>query len=322
MDKAGTAAIIILAGPTASGKSALALRLADRFGGEIVNADSMQVYRELRVLTARPTPEDEARVPHHLYGFLSVRETCSAAEWAARARAVIAEITARGCIAFVIGGTGLYLKALLDGLSPIPEVPADVRATARARVRDEGSAALHAELARLDPEAAARIAPSDAQRVARAWEVAIATGRPLSDWQKMVPTGGLLAQAPAPVHRFVLVPPRALLYERCTARLENMVEAGALDEVQALDALNLPADAPAMKALGVAQLRAHLRGEIDLADALAAAATATRRFAKRQMTWFRHQFGDWQMVEQQDLESFFNYFLSFIRDTVLTEQDL
>lgn len=322
MNRTNTPAIIILAGPTASGKSTLALALASRFGGEIVNADSMQVYRELRLLSARPTPDDEARVPHHLYGFLSVCETCSAADWAARARVVISDIVAHRRIAFVVGGTGLYLKALVDGLSPIPDVPPEIRAVARARTKAEGSAALHTELVRLDAAAAARIAPGDAQRVARAWEVVSATGRPLSDWQKHTPVDGLAGRAPAPLHRFVIAPPRDWLYDRCTRRLERMVEDGALDEVRALDGLALPADRPAAKALGVPQFQAHLRGDCDFSEALAAATTATRRFAKRQTTWFRHQFGDWPTVAEKDSESFFNYFLSFIRDNVLTEKEL
>jgi tRNA dimethylallyltransferase len=285
----GTSTVIVVGGPTASGKSALAIDLAERLDGVVVNADSMQVYRDLRILTARPSAEDEARVPHRLFGTLDAADICSAARWRDMAEAAIAEIHATGKRAIVVGGTGLYLRALMQGLADIPAIPDAVRAAARARHAGIGGAAFHAELAERDPAMAARLAPGDSQRLIRAREVLDATGRSLADWQA--------GAAAAPVaHRFdvvLLLPPRDALYAACDARLEAMIDAGALDEVAVLaaraDAGAVPDDAPLLKALGMPELRAYLAGDLGRAAALAAAQQATRRFAKRQMTWFRHQ---------------------------------
>ena len=286
---------ILIAGPTASGKSALALRLAEEIGGVIVNADSMQVYRELRVLTARPTPEEEARVPHRLYGIVSAAEAFSVGQWTERARAALEEAWASGRVPIVVGGTGLYFEALTKGLADIPDVPEAVRTETRALLAEEGAAGLYARLAERDPAGAARLRPSDPQRIARAWEVLTATGRPLAEWQRTPEPSPLAGGV-----RLVLDPPRATLHARCDARLASMVEQGALEEVRALAALNVPPDRPAMRALGVPHFLRHVRGQMPLDRALADAQTATRRYVKRQSTWFRHRMADWTFLAEED----------------------
>ena len=280
--------VIVVAGPTASGKSGLAIAIAERVGGTIVNADSMQVYSDLYVLTARPSAADEARVPHVLYGDRDAAEAGSAAEWAARARAAVAAIEAAGRRPIVVGGTGLYLKALMEGIAPIPEVPPETRAKAQARRRTIGDVAFHNELATRDPEIAARLHPGDSQRVLRAWEVVEATGRPLSDWQREL--------APAPENRFrviVLEPPREELYRDCDSRFLDMLDAGALDEVHMLgvraDAERLDPALPIFKALGYRPLAEYLNGETTLDAAIEVSQQQTRNYAKRQTTWLRHQ---------------------------------
>ena len=284
-----TPPVIVVGGATASGKSALAMALAERLDGTIVNADSMQVYADLRILTARPSPADEARVPHRLFGLLDAGDICSAARWRDLAIAEIDAIHAAGRRAIVTGGTGLYLRALMSGIAAIPPIPDAVRRQARAQHAEQGAAAFHAALAARDPAMAARLAPGDGQRVIRAWEVLEATGRSLADWQ------AASDHQPAP-WRFdvvLLLPPREALYAACDARLETMLGAGALDEVAALDARiasgSLADDVPLVRALGVPELRAHLRGDLDRDAMTRAVQQATRRFAKRQMTWFRHQ---------------------------------
>lgn len=281
--------LLVIAGPTASGKSRLAIDIAqsldDRGGAEIVNADAIQVYRELSILTARPGADDLAAVPHHLYGVLSASERCSAGRWRELALQAITDIHARRRLPILVGGTGLYIRALLEGLAAIPDVPDAVRAAIAERMAAQGAPALHAALARRDPAAAAKLSPNDRQRIARALEVLEATGRPIGDWQRE-------AAAEAPPFMtlsFVLDPPREALREACAGRFRKMLAAGALDEVKALLALDLPSDAPAMKALGVPELAAHLSGQIDLETAAERAETATMQYAKRQQTWFRHQ---------------------------------
>lgn len=278
--------LVLLCGPTASGKSALALALAEALGGTLINADSMQVYKDLRVLTARPTPDEEARVPHRLYGVLDGAEVCSAARWADMAATAARETWAEGRLPLMVGGTGLYLRALTEGLAAIPDIPPDVRDAARTRVAAEGAPAAHGALAVRDPDTAARIDPGNAQRVARAWEVLEATGRPLSFWQDRPPVRPL---PEARVLTLVLDPPREALRAAIDARFVRMVEAGALDEVSALLARRLAPDAPVMKAVGVPDLAAHLTGEIDLSTAVARAQAASRQYAKRQRTWIRGQ---------------------------------
>lgn len=279
--------VIVVAGPTASGKSALAADIADAVGGVVINADSMQIYRGLEVLSAAPGAAARARVPHRLYGVLDPAEPCSAGWWRARAMAEIAAARGGGRPAVLCGGTGLYLRALMTGLAHLPPVPRDVRDAVRARLARLGPAPLHAELAGRDPVSAARIEPTDAQRVARALEVLEATGRPLSDWQR--------AQTPAPDTRqlafftILLLPPRPALYATIDARFAAMVGDGGLDEVRALLAGGLDPALPAMKALGVPDLIAHLGGTISLDDAVRRGQQGTRRYAKRQFTWFRNQ---------------------------------
>ena len=279
----------LIAGPTASGKSALALRLARAVGGELVNADSMQVYADLRVLTARPSPAEEAAAPHRLYGVADAGEAWSVGRWLAAARAALTDIAGRGCTAVVVGGTGLYFAALTRGLVDVPPTPEPVRTAARADYARLGEAGFRDALAARDPAAAARIASGDRQRLLRAYEVAAATGTPLSAWQAATrPT-----LAPGSWRGVVLDLPRAELYARCDARLRAMVEGGALAEVAALAARGLDPELPAMKALGVRALAAHLHGASTLDAALHAAQQDTRRYAKRQQTWFRNQTPDW-----------------------------
>lgn len=282
---------LLIAGPTASGKTALALRLAEAIGGEIVGADALQLYRDLRALSARPPPEEAARVPHHLFGMADAAEAWSVGRWLAAAEPVLADIAGRGRTAIVVGGTGLYFRALTQGLVQLPAVPAEVRREAQDRFDRIGEAAFRTELRAIDPASETRIAPGDRQRLTRALEVHAATGRSLSDWQ---------AASTPPIARdyraVVLEPPRAALYARCDARFQMMLDAGALEEVRALLGRGLDPALPAMKAVGVRELGAHLRGEIGLAEAVALAQQQTRRYAKRQLTWFRHQTPDWPRI--------------------------
>src|SRR5919198_4184918 len=273
---------ILIAGPTASGKSALALALAERCGGVIVNADSMQVYRELRILTARPSLEEEQRVPHALYGFVPASDAYSVGRYMADSARVIATARAERRTPVVVGGTGLYFKALLEGLSPIPAVPEAIRAHWRAEARRVGAAALHRALAERDPQTAALLRPTDSQRIVRALEVFEATRRPLADWQR-IPGEALLAAETA--IRLVISPDRTELYRRCETRFQGMLEQGALGEVATLRALALDPKLPAMNALGVAPLLAYLAGEVTLEAAATQAKADTRRYAKRQLTW-------------------------------------
>jgi tRNA dimethylallyltransferase len=282
----------LIGGPTGSGKSALALRLALEHGGEIVNADSMQVYRDLRILTARPTEEEEAVIPHHLFGVVDAAEAWSVGHWLTAAQMVLADIAARGRPAIVVGGTGLYFRALTRGLADIPPIPARTRAESQAMLERLGETTFRERLAAVDPAAARRIAVGDGQRLSRAWEVHAATGRALSDWQ-----ADTARPEPVSWRRLVLDPERASLNDRLDARLDRMVASGALHEVAALVARDLAPTTPAMKALGVTPFAAHLRGETSLADALALAQRDTRRYAKRQATWFRHQAPDWKWVD-------------------------
>jgi tRNA dimethylallyltransferase len=284
-----TPPVVLLAGPTASGKSELALRLAAETGGEIVNADSMQVYADLRVLTARPGPEAQAARPHHLYGVADAADPWSVGRWLSLARETLAAIAARGRTAIVVGGTGLYFRALTRGLADMPPVAAEVRAQAEALFEDVGEAEFRERLARIDEAAATRIARGDRQRLTRAYEVWLATGQALSRWQ----ASSAPALAPGAWRGLVVEPPREALYARCDARLLAMVEDGALAEVERLVARGLPPSTPALKALGVGPFAACLRGELSLAEATAKAQGDTRRYAKRQLTWFRHQTPDW-----------------------------
>ncbi|MDR7229162.1 tRNA dimethylallyltransferase [Caulobacter sp. BE264] len=284
--------IWLIAGPTASGKSAYALDLAERIDGEIVNADSMQIYAGLRVLTAGPSPEETARAPHHLFQVVDPAIGWSVGRWLEAATQALAEIEARGKPAIVVGGTGLYFRALTHGLADVPPVPETQREISSLLYAARGEAEFREILKPLDPEAEARIETGDRQRLVRAHAVAIATGKSLTAWQ----TDTKPALAPGSWKGLVLDPPRAELYARCDARLAIMVEQGALDEVRAVEARNLDPALPALKAVGYREFAAHLRGETTLDQALDAARQETRRYAKRQLTWFRNQTPDWERV--------------------------
>jgi tRNA dimethylallyltransferase len=293
MSEVRQARAVLIAGPTASGKSGLAIALAERFGGVVINTDSMQVYRDLRLITARPSREDESRVPHRLYGHIDAAENYSAGRFLRDAADALHQIEQLGMLPIFVGGTGLYFKALTWGLAAVPPIPSAIRENVRARLAAQGPAALHAELTRRDPSGAGRITPGDRARIARALEVIEATGRPLSDWHAHG------APPPLDVHstlRFFLAPERDELYRRIDARFEVMMAAGALDEVRALDARALDPLLPAMKAHGVPWLRKFIHGEITQDQAIAQAKRDTRRYAKRQFTWFRHQLSDWTHV--------------------------
>jgi tRNA dimethylallyltransferase len=281
---------ILIAGPTASGKSALALRLAKARGGLIVNADSMQVYRELSVLTARPTAEDMAAAPHRLYGHVPAAETYSVGRWIGDVRAALEEAWRAGLVAIIVGGTGLYFKALTQGLSPIPAIDPQVRRYWRERMDREGAQALHAVLAARDAGTAAGLKPSDPQRVARALEVLDATGRPLREWQRLPGTPLIDVEA---AERIVVALPRHEIVARADARFEAMLRAGALAEVERLGQLQLSTELPAMRALGVRPLMAHLAGRIDLATAAERSKAETRQYIKRQQTWLARNMIAW-----------------------------
>jgi len=300
---------ILIAGPTASGKSGLALALAERLGGTVINADSMQIYRELSVLTARPTREDEARAPHALYGFVSGAEAYSAGRYAADAAVVVAAAKAAGRVPVVVGGTGLYFKALLEGLAPVPAADPEVRAFWRAEAARRPAAELHAFLARRDPEMARRLMPTDKQRIVRALEVLESTGRSLGEWQRE-PGKPVLAEAGTV--RLLLMPERQAQNAAIDARFDAMLDAGGLDEVRRLIAFGFSAELPVMRALGVAPLAAHLRGALALDEAAAAAKADTRRYAKRQLTWFRRNMIAWKRIGSQELERLAGGDLSFI----------
>jgi tRNA dimethylallyltransferase len=284
--------LAIIAGPTASGKSALALALAERSRGVIINADSAQVYRELKILSAAPSAEDQARAEHRLFGFLPGTKPCSAAAWARLARLQIHAAHRVGRLPIVVGGTGLYLRTLLEGIAPVPPIDPEVRRRIRlAPVCDN-----LAELRRADPEAAARLDPGDTTRIARALEVIQSTGETLAYWQQRK-KGGVAREVS--LRAILLLPPRPWLFERCDARFAAMFEAGAVDEVRRLLDLGYDPAVPVMRAIGVREIAAWLRGETSREQAIAAGQQATRRYAKRQYTWFKHQPpADWPCFEQ------------------------
>lgn len=288
---------VLIAGPTASGKSALALALARALGGVVVNADSMQVYADLRTITARPTPEEEAQAPHRLYGHVDGAVNHSVGRWLADAAREIAEAERAGLVPILVGGTGLYFKALVEGLSDMPAVPDAVRARVRAEAEGLETPALHGRLAERDPQSAARLRPSDRLRVLRALEIHAATGRSLSSFHAAREPGPLAGR---PLRRLFLAPDRALLRARIDARFDAMMAQGALDEVTALAARGLDPMLPVMRAHGVPGLIAHLRGEASLADAVARGKADTRAYAKRQFTWFRNSMPGWEWIAPED----------------------
>jgi len=289
----GLSKAVLIAGPTASGKSALTLDFAQKRGGIVINTDSMQVYRDLRVLTARPTPQEEAIAPHRLYGHVDAAVNFSAGSWVSDAAQIVAEAREKNLVPLFVGGTGLYFKALTHGLSAVPPIPSHIRQDVRARLAQDGVEALHAELARRDPQAAERLKPRDRARIARALEVIEATGRSLLLWH----AEGLPPLLPAGSYRALfLAPDRDELYARIDARFEAMLKRGALDEVEQLAARNLDPLLPAMKAHGVPPLLRHLKSEITLEEASEIGRADTRHYAKRQFTWFRHQLPEFEWV--------------------------
>ena len=305
-----SARIWLIAGPTASGKSAVALRLAERIGGEIVNADALQLYADLRVLSARPSPEEAARAPHHLFGVADAADGWSVGRWLRAATEVLDGIAGRGRPAIVVGGTGLYFNGLTRGLAEVPLVPEAAKTEALGLYDTEGEAAVRAVLRQADPAAEARIGPNDRQRLTRALAVARGTGRALSDWQAQTrPT-----LVPGSWIGVVLEPPRPALHARCNARLLTMVEAGAVAEAAALDARRLDPRLPAMKAVGFRELAALARGEATREQAVAEAQAATRQYAKRQLTWFRNQTPDWPRLDAIDLDGQWGQFLALFPD--------
>jgi len=305
--------LILIAGPTASGKSALALELAGALEVTIINADSLQIYRDLRILSARPDDAAMARVPHRVYGYQDAAERGSVGHWRGLALDEIAASHRAGRLPIVVGGTGLYLRALQHGLAAIPPIPPAIRAEAAVLHRALGGAAFRERLAALDPVAANRLMPGDRQRLMRAWEVVQATGRPIGEWQ-----AGPMVALPYRVASILLAPSREVLYAACNARFLGMIAKGALDEAAALAARGLAPGLPAMKAVGVPELLRHLRGEIALDEAVAAAQQATRRYAKRQMTWFRHQMAPGLVLNAQLSESLLRCSRHFIDRFLLT----
>jgi tRNA dimethylallyltransferase len=293
----------------------MAMDVAERFSGTVINADSMQVYRELRVLTARPSIQDENRVPHRLFGVVDGRESCSAGRWVELALVEIEAAWGEHRLPIIVGGTGLYLQALTEGMSPIPDTPASVRAQARARYDKLGAEAFKDEVAILDPVTAARLPTGDTQRLLRAWEVSTFTGRPFSAWQDEPRT------PPLPGARFAtiaIVPPRDQLYGAIDKRFSRMVELGVVDEVLALLNCDIAPDLPVMKALGVPQLAAFIHGDMRLEDAIAEAQQLSRNYAKRQLTWVRNQIRADQVLSAQYSESYRDKIFSFVHQFLLT----
>lgn len=302
--------VVLVAGATASGKSALALALAERIGGTVVNADSMQVYREMRVLTARPSPAEEARAPHLLYGHVSAREPYSVARYVADASREIAKVRTAGSVPIIVGGTGLYFKALLEGLSPVPPIPDGIRRQWREQGLLARPGELHRLLAARDPAMASRLVPADIQRIVRALEVLDATGRSLSEWQREPGQPVLTEQETV---RLVVRMDRALLHDRCNRRFEAMISEGALEEARAMAALGLEPGLPAMRAIGLRPLIAHLQGQIAFADAVMQGQAETRQYVKRQESWINRYFVSWNAVNSEEMTSACDEIIPFIR---------
>jgi tRNA dimethylallyltransferase len=300
---------ILIAGPTASGKSRLALTLAQRLDGVVINADSMQVYRELRVLTARPSVEDEAAAPHRMYGMVAGAEAYSAGRFVEDARRELAAAWAAGKVPIVVGGTGLYFKALLEGLSPIPAVPATIRAHWRGEAERLGAEALHHVLRERDPAMAERLAPTDTQRIVRALEVMESTGQSLRDWQKL---SGEPVVRDSEALKYVFALSREELRRRCDARFDAMVAGGAVEEVAALMELQLDPSLPVMRALGVTPLAGYVAGKLTLDEAVERGKAETRQYLKRQTTWLSRNMISWNGIDANETESLIAQSLAFI----------
>jgi len=302
---------ILIAGPTASGKSVAAVALAEKLNGVVINADSMQVYRELHILTARPGAAEEARVPHMLYGCVSASEAYSVGKWLADVSGAVDAARISGKIPIITGGTGLYFKALLEGLSPVPDIPDDVRAYWREEAKKREGNELHAMLGARDPDMVGRLRPSDRQRIIRALEVIDATGRSLARWHEK--PGEALIEGEKAVRIFI-APPRELLYARIDARFDAMIDEGALDEAAALAVLKLDPGLPVMRALGVVPLIAYLQDNMTLENAVARAKTDSRRYAKRQITWAKRNMIAWNIINSKDSESLLYNIFSIVDD--------
>lgn len=314
-DGTGKNTAIVLVGPTASGKSAMALAAARKFDGTVINADSMQVYKDLSIVTARPTAEEEAEAPHMLYGILDGGEVCSAARWRNLAEEALSICEAQSRLPIFCGGTGFYIKALLEGLSPMPEVSPDVRTEVRAGLERLGSAGLHAWLGQEDPVMAARLNPSDGQRIARALEVKRSTGRSLADWQDEPLSGPPAGWSFLTV---ALLPPREWLRDRINVRFRQMIDQGAMKEVEKLLAKGLPPDCPVMRAVGVPELANAIKGVWSLDEAVERASAASRQYAKRQYTWIRNQIIANLTIKEQFSEKTYGDFFAFICENGLT----
>lgn len=310
--------VLVIGGPTASGKSALAVALAERFGGEVINADSMQIYRGLPILTAQPDGATQARAPHRLYGLLDLDQSCSAGRWRSLAVAAIAAARGQRRVPIVVGGTGLYLRALMSGLADIPDTPPELRARLAAELEAIGAPAFHRALASRDPEMAARLLPTDRQRLIRAAEVLEATGRSLAEWQR-APKPKLEGEAPLRFRTVLVTPPRAELYSACDERFLKMMAQGALAEARQVAERGLDPALPGMKTLGLPPLLSHLRGELPLAAAIAQAQGATRHYAKRQVTWFSRQFIAEYIINEKLSERNIERFIPLIIRLFLTE---
>ena len=300
---------IMIAGPTASGKSQLAIDLARRSGGAVINADSMQLYADLTVLTARPQPQEMQDIPHHLFGICDAAHRASVAEWLGLAATAIANVRAAGQLPIIVGGTGMYLQAGLRGIAPVPDVPADLHQHCIDLYRELGGAKFRDALAGYDADIAARLVDSDSQRLVRAMGVAMATDHPLSWWQQQPHKGALLGS----VVTIAMMPPRPTLYDRINQRFDHMLMHGAVDEVARLMARQLDPGLPLMKALGVAPISAFLQGNITKDDAAFIAKRDSRRYAKRQMTWIRNNFNAQITVEKKYSESLYEKIFSLIR---------
>lgn len=307
--------VLVVGGPTASGKSALALDIAEEFNGVVINADSMQIYKGLPIITACPAPADEARVPHRLYQHMDVTDTCSAGFWEKLCIQEIQTAWQNNQLPVVTGGTGLYIKTLMEGISKLPDVPDPIRTNIRRRCEEEGVDVLYEELRAKDPEMGERLKPKDAQRICRALEVLETTGRSLAALQREIKPKPTLD---ATYICDVIMPPRDVLYDRCNQRFDLMIDGGAIDEVRALADLNLDPKLPAMKALGVPELLSYVKGDSTLEEARLAAQMQTRRFAKRQCTWFRNQISGVEIHSAQYSESLRDKIYNKIRKYVLT----
>ncbi|MCJ8324582.1 MAG: tRNA (adenosine(37)-N6)-dimethylallyltransferase MiaA [Rhizobiales bacterium] len=298
LDAAHNCHIILIAGATASGKSSVAISLANKFNGVLLNADSMQVYKELRIMSARPTVAEESQAEHRLFGHMSAAEPYSVGHWLTQISAEIVDIVQQGKVPIIVGGTGLYFTSLVDGISPIPDITADIRSHWRGYEGD-----LYAELTAVDPVLAARLKPQDKQRIIRGLEVFHSSGRMLSDWQQNTALKQFLPNLPGlQLHKFILQPERQYLYDRINQRFDQMLELGGVEEVKKLMSMGLPADMTALKAIGVRQINEALVGNVNMAEAIEKSKTESRRYAKRQMTWQKSNLITYNSINEQQSE--------------------